>query len=245
MRKIAYTLFALLTPFLLCAQSSTLLGKSKVQENYSWPSPSANDMVFQFVAMDGKARRFYVAINDFYVPIRTAGRNSLGSAYVLPKSKLIKLCERRIEDGKEFFDPIATIDTKGFTDFIAGIFPSGEGLKTSVVDISLDAMPVGSMNIVNLQPYQLGIKISGNTSSLKMFGHMSKNLRNSQGRFLTEFPIFYDLRDPKRPKVFYSRQFRFAKDTRSILYVMGLRKGDNEIIDMQQFVSVCDSGPRT
>ena len=227
------------------AQTLSSAFKTKVNSEYSWPQATDAHQTFHFVSVDGKQYKFYLAISDFFVPIETAAQNSLGVVYVIPKSKTIKLYERKVEDEKEIFNPVATIETNGTADFVAGIFQSGENFVIRIVDISLENMPLGSMNIVNLQPYPIGIKIGNASQVLKMFGHYKKSFNNSKGRLFTEVVNIFDLRNPKSPKQFYSTQFRFPKDSRSITYLGGLKKTQFEDVDRAQFISVSDRGPRS
>jgi hypothetical protein len=247
MKKFLIFLFvaAFFTASFCHAQTFSSAFKTKVNSEYSWPQATDAHQTFHFVSVDGKRYKFYLAINDFFVPIETAPRNSLGIVYVIPKSKTIKLYERKVEDEKEIFNPVATIETNSTADFIAGIFPSGEALATRIVDISLENMPIGSMNIVNLQAYPIGIKIGNTSQMLKMFGHYKKSFNNPKGRLLTEVVNIFDLRNPKTPQQFYSTQFRFPKDSRSITYLTGLKKTQFEDVDRTQFISVSDRGPRS
>lgn len=249
MKKSILSIALFLACTLLSGQgaASRDLPKTRVNAGYSWPMAGSGDMDFRLVSVDGVRRGFYVSVGDSYVPVQTADPNSLGKNYVLPLSKVINFCERKVVDGAEVFEPVLRVDTGGLSDFIVAVFQRDGRLHSRTVDLSLENMPLGTMNFVNMQPHPIGLLVGKKPKAMRMLDHFKKPLKNSGGRFLFEYVSVYDLRNPSSPKMFYGTQFRFSENQRAVIFLMGLKKTENSLEnhDMQQFVEMCDRGPRT
>lgn len=219
--------------------------KSKIDTSYQFKYPTINDMYFYFVSLDGKEHSYLVKIADKYVYIKSAPKNSLGERYALPKAKEIKLYKMSIVDDAEVFTQIGTLPTEGFSDFVMTVFPRDGTLTGKAIDLSLENMPLGTMNFINLQPQTIGIIVKKKPYKLPLFGHFRRAL-SSNKRLVSEYVQVFSLKNPSSPEEFYNTEFGFEKTNRAMIFLMGLKKTVNAVdaSDLRQFVEMQNSSPR-
>lgn len=237
-------------PQSLCAQVATAATNtaaakdSKIDLKYEFKAPTDSDMTFYLMSLDGKTHKWLVKIGEKYVYITTAPKNSLGMRYTLPKAKEIKLYSMAIVDELEVFTQIGALPTEGFSDFLMASFVRDGQITGKPIDLSLENMPIGTMNFVNLQPINVGIVVSKKAHRLPLFGHFKKLIRTNR-QILSEYIQVFSLRNPSKPQEFYNTELTFDKDNRGIVFLMGLVKRNvTNSDDMNQFVHMQNSSPR-
>lgn len=230
------------------SQNSALFGGkvSKINRNYQFKAPTVNDMSFYLVSLDKKVHKYLIKLNDdTYTYIETAPKNTLGMQYALPKSKQIKLYSMSVVENNEVFTEIGSLPTDGLSDFIMAVFPQDGKLTGRAVDLSLENMPIGTMNFVNLQPFTIGVVVDKKPSRLPLFGHFRKALTGKRPILSKPIQVF-SLKNPNKPEEFYHTEFIFDKNNRAMIFLMGLTKTKNatDSRDMQQFVEMQNASPR-
>lgn len=219
---------------------------SKINTSYQFKTATANDMSFYLVSLDKKVHRYLIKVGDeTYAYIETAPKNSLGMRYALPKSKQIKLYSRSIVENNEVFTEIGSLPTDDLSDFIMAVFPKDGKLTGKAIDLSLENMPIGTMNFVNLQPHTIGVVVDKKAARLPLFGHFRKALTGKRAILSKSIQVF-SLKNPSKPEEFYNTEFIFDKSNRAMIFLMGLTKTKNAVdaSDMKQFVEMQNASPR-
>lgn len=219
---------------------------SKVKTDYQFKAPTVNDMAFYLVSLDKKVHKYLIKINDeTYTFIESAPKNTLGMQYALPKSKEIKIYSRSVVEGAEVFTEIGSLPTDGFSDFVMATFQNEGKITGKAIDLSLENMPIGTMNFINLQPVPVGVIVDKKPARLALFGHFRKAL-TSKKQILTKPVQVFGLKNPNKPEQFYNTEFIFDKNNRAMIFLMGLTKTKNAMdsSDMRQFVEMQNASPR-
>lgn len=219
---------------------------SKINKSYQFKAPTIDDMSFYLVSLDRKVHRYLIKVGDeSYAYIETAPQDSLGTQYALPKAKQIKLYSMSIVENNEVFTEIASLPTDGLSDFVMAVFPQDGKISGKAIDLSLENMPIGTMNFVNLQPFTIGIVVDKKATKLPLFGHYRKALTGRRQILSKPIQIF-SLKNPNKPEEFYHTEFIFDKSNRAIIFLMGLTKTKHavDLRDMRQFVEMQNASPR-
>lgn len=219
---------------------------SKVKLDYKFKTPTINDMSFYLVSLDKKVHKYLIKINDdTYTFLESAPKNTLGRQYALPKAKEIKIYSRSLVDGAEVFTEIGSLPTDGFSDFVMAAFQNEGKVTGKAIDLSIENMPLGTMNFVNLQPHTIGLIIDKKASKLPLFGHFRRALISKKPIVAKTVQVF-NLRNPNKPEEFYNKEFIFDKQNRAIIFLMGLVKTKNDMdsSDLRQFVEMQNASPR-
>ena len=219
---------------------------SKINKSYQFKAPTIDDMSFYLVSLDQKVHKYLIKVGDeTYAYIESAPKNTLGTQYALPKSKQIKLYSMSVVENNEVFTEIGSLPTEGLSDFIMVAFTQDEKVTGRAVDLSLENMPIGTMNFVNLQPHTIGVVVDKKAARLPLFGHFRKALTGKRSILSKSIQVF-SLKNPSKPEEFYNTEFIFDKSNRAMIFLMGLTKTKNavDLRDMQQFVEMQNSSPR-
>jgi hypothetical protein len=245
MKKILSIFFAFICLGPLFSQNG-LPKNTKVKLNHTWTKPIAGDMMFYLHSADKKPRSFFLNIKDMYVPVHTATGYSIGTYYALPKSGKLALYSREMKDGLEIFTPVITIDTNGLNDFVVGLFEANGKLGYKVLDLSLEAMPIGSASVVNMHAIPLGISMGKGKGRIGFYNKVTQN-STASGEYGRGYIEVYSLQNPKKPEVLWPGDMRYQADERLILFFFGSKIKASPFPDESddQINIIANKGPRS
>ncbi len=221
--------------------------KPQINRQYTWPKPTANDMVFYFLSADKKPRELFVLINKEYVPLRTETGYGLGRNYTLPKSSNIVFFSHKLKDGEDVFTREIAVDTNGLIDFALGLFEVEGKLHYKLLDMSLEAIPVGATSVINMQPIPIGVKTLSNAGRLGLYEKITQvSDRQDESKYGHGHIEVYSLQNPRKPGLLWPGDFRYIRAERMMLFVFGVKIKTSPYADESdgQLVPMADKGPR-
>lgn len=193
--------------------------------SHKWGNPTSMDMAFKFISADRKPRSLYVKIGDSYTPISATTSFSLGQTFSLPAEKKLNLYTMEIVDGTEVFSNAISVDIGDMRDFVLGLFEANGKLSYKVVDISLDKMPIGTVSVVNMQPFPVGVQAGKRNIVLRFYEYTTTNPSKTSGKYASlKLPV-YSLQNPKLPKLLLNGDMEFKAGTeRMVIYIFGVKE---------------------
>lgn len=214
----------LLLPIFIFAQSPA----SKINNNYNWKTEASDsDMVFHFFSADKKSRQFYLLIEELYVPISPHVGFDLGRSYILPKNTRLNFYTMQIVENKEVFTQALSVDRNDISDFILGVYSVEEKLHYKVMDISLSAVGLGNIAVINLQPFALGINYKKKNYKIDFFSKFAGTPDSVSDYNYSNIPI-YSLRNPQKPFLISGGEIEYKKTQRMFVLVFGVKTRDYE-----------------
>ncbi len=189
-------------------------------KNFSWTKPLATELAFKLMNLDGANRTVYVKKADFFAPVTGSARD-FSSEYGVAKAASLTFYARKVDpqlpEGTARYIPLLTVNTFDSLDILVATYQKGNTLEGSSLDISLNAMPIGFLTIINLSPAPIGIKADkkllklGFFQTYKIAGYGGKT--NSLGVSLE----IYNLKAADLTVPAESNRYVFYKTQRAIL----------------------------
>ena len=251
-RKIALCLILLCGAFCNAQDAVPILGKEGAPDMFL-KAPKETDMTMRLLSMNGKDAVFYLKSGSVYAPALFSGKRDLRTKYSVPKSDKVDFYKREIIDDKTYFIKVFSLDAKGSSDIIGGLYISKSGeYKTFSVDISLDAISLGDFCVINVSPLVMGFSVDKKTNKkLGVFESIIYSGASKDG--LTSVPLdIYDLAASKNPQHLTSRRYAFRSDRRYIVLLFEKPLPPKRIqVDLMESLSsptdtvtINDKGPR-
>lgn len=226
----------------LFAQSA-LIGKD-APENFKWLPASEDQISYALLSLDGKERTFFVDTGTFFAPVKASARRDLYTKYTSKPAKTLKFYTRKQEGKQVFFSEIFSADIENLKDFILVISETGDGkILVKAVDISLSKMPLSSLSVVNLSPYNLGLSADKSFAKLNPFESFCKKVSSDTEEIKACTLRMYDLRNAKSPRLLLTKTYSFWTSKRIVVFFFELPRMENGSERPASLV-MYDRGPR-
>ena len=247
-----------------CAAAEEIVGKD-APANYTWANPGESDMSFRLISLDSENRKLYVAKGDIFAPVEMRPRSFSQLYSVAKKDEITFYTRKELEKPKEgyaLYVPVISVNTNSSSDVYLAFGKNRSGkLLAACVDVSLEAMPIPSLSVVNLSPYRVGIQLGGRLYSMNVFSSRTLPLAPSEKRSSRVGKVkFFNLKDPKSPSFIEQKSYSFWSYERVLVIVFNQkdavkvpvfaafnpskRKNDGAMSSMSDVLVLTNRGPR-
>lgn len=212
----------------LCLADDGVVGKD-APANFSWSLPGDTETGFKLISLDSERRKLYVQKGDFFAQVEMRPR-SLSQLYSTAKSDKITFYTRKeLEKPKEgyaMYVPVISVDTNSSSDVFLAFYKKRSGeLFAACVDVSLEAMPIPSLSVINFSPYRVGVQLGGRHYAMNVFQSRTLPLSSSGGRSSCIGTVkFFSLKDPKKPSFIEQKSYSFWSYERVMVLVFNQKE---------------------
>lgn len=227
LKKIILGCFALLS-ISPCLADEGIVGKD-APANFSWSAPGDAETGFKLISLDSESRKLYVQKGDFFAQVEMRPR-SLSQLYSTAKGDKITFYRReeleKPKEGYAMYVPVISVDTKSSSDVFLAFYQKRSGeLLAACVDVSLDAMPIPSLSVINFSPYRVGIQLGGRHYALNVFQNRTLPLSSSGSRSSCVGTVkFFSLKNPKSPSYIEQKSYSFWSYERVMVVVFSQKE---------------------
>lgn len=247
-----------------CMAAEEIVGKD-APANYVWPSALETDMTFRLISLDSENRKLYVLKGDFFAPVEMRPRSFSQLYSVAKKDEITFYTRKELEKPKEgyaLYVPAITVNTNSSSDVYLAFGKNKSGkLLAACIDVSLNAMPIPSLSVVNLSPYRVGIQLGGRLYSMNVFSSRTLPLAPSEKRSSRVGTVkFFNLKDPKSPSFIEQKSYSFWSYERVLVIVFNQkdaikvpvfaafnpskRKNNGSMSSLSDILVLTNKGPR-
>lgn len=227
LKKIILCCFALFS-ISLCFAEEGIVGKD-APVNFSWSAPADGEMSFKLISLDSERRKLYVQKGDFFAQVEMRPR-SFSQLYSTAKGDKITFYTRteleKPKEGYAMYVPVISVDTNSSSDVFLAFYKKRSGeLFATCIDVSLEAMPIPSLSVINFSPYKVGIQLGGRHYAMSVFQSRTLPLSSSGGRSSCVGTVkFFSLKDPKKPSFIEQKSYSFWSYERVIVVVFNQKE---------------------
>ena len=212
----------------LCFAEEGVVGKD-APANFSWSAPSDNEMGFKLISLDSERRKLYVQKGDFFAQVEMRPR-SLSQLYSTAKGDKITFYTRqeleKPKEGYAMYVPVISVDTNSSSDVFLAFYKKRSGeMLAACVDVSLEAMPIPSLSIINFSPYRIGAQLGRRHYALNVFQSRTLPLSSSGERSSCVGTVkFFSLKNAQKPSFIEQKSYTFWSYERVIVVVFNQKE---------------------